>query len=174
MNDKLKKIIFDKLYQDLKNVEIIPYNDSIWFINRENTYWYFEYIKSGTLRWRYIFFNPFFHLFSLEKDDYQPIIAEWVEEVLNCKINTTSDGPGVGNAGVEEVLNCKINTTLHRYNRCQVQVEEALNCKVNTTIQSSSFFLPKVEEVLNYKVNTTVIPEFVFVETLEAVLNQNK
>ena len=43
MEPKLKKIIFDKLYNDLKNVEIIPYQNSIWFIDRENKFWYFEY-----------------------------------------------------------------------------------------------------------------------------------
>ena len=151
MNDKLKKIIFDKLYMDLKNVEIIPYNDSIWFIDRENKYWYLEYEKSGFLWWNYRFFSKFFILFSLE-DDYQPIIAEWVEEVLNCKINTT-------------VLDRLVN---------QRRVEEVLNCKVNTTFKVLQDYKVRVEKVLNCKVNTTVIPEFVFVETLEAVLNQNK
>ncbi len=90
ISDKLKKVIFKKLYEDLSHVEIIPYQNSIWFIDRKNEYWYFEYEKSGTLWWRYYFFEGFFNLFSLELDDYQPIISEWVEEVLNYKVETPS------------------------------------------------------------------------------------
>ena len=41
ISERLKKVIFDKLYNDLFNVEIIPYNN-IWFIDRDNKYWYFE------------------------------------------------------------------------------------------------------------------------------------
>jgi hypothetical protein len=89
MNDRLKNIIFKKLYEDLSNVEIIPYNNSIWFIDREKKHWYFEYEKSGILWWRYDFFKNFFNLFSFEKNDYEPIISEWVEEVLNYKVETT-------------------------------------------------------------------------------------
>ena len=47
MNQNLKKIIFKKLYQDLSNVEIITHNESIWFIDRENKYWYIIYEKNG-------------------------------------------------------------------------------------------------------------------------------
>jgi hypothetical protein len=93
MNDKLKQIIFNKLYEDLKHVEIIPHNESIWFIDRENKYWYFEYEKSGRLWWRWKFFEDFFLLFSIEYEEYQWIIAEWVEEVLNCDVKTTGFMP---------------------------------------------------------------------------------
>ena len=86
ISDRLKKFIFKKLYEDLSHVEIIPYKDSIWFIDRENEHWYFEYEKSGTLWWRYHFFESFFNLFSLEFKVYQSIISEWVEEVLNYKV----------------------------------------------------------------------------------------
>ena len=125
MNDKLKKIIFDKLYMDLKNVEIIPYNDSIWFIDRENKYWYLEYEKSGILWWNYRFFSKFFILFSLE-DDYQPIIAEWVEEVLNRKVGITQF-KFVFNKELEDVLNCKVNATRGIVHLTQRRVEKVLN-----------------------------------------------
>ena len=88
MNIKLKEIIFNKLYEDLKHVEIIPYYNDIWFIDRENKYWYLRYQKSGDLWWRWEFFNSFFKLFSAERDEYEWVIAEWVEEVLNCKVET--------------------------------------------------------------------------------------
>ena len=45
VTDKLKQLIFKRLYKELGNAEIIPYNDSIWFIDRDRTYWYFELTK---------------------------------------------------------------------------------------------------------------------------------
>ena len=90
MNIIIKKRIFDKLYNDLKDVEIIDCGDSIWFVDREKKYWYLEYEKSGYLMWRQQFFYNFFLLFSMERSQYEQVIAEWVEEVLNCKVDTTS------------------------------------------------------------------------------------
>ena len=56
ISEKLKSVIFDKLYQDLKHCEIIPYDGSIYIIDRDNKFLYFEYDKGGTLWWRYDFF----------------------------------------------------------------------------------------------------------------------
>jgi hypothetical protein len=90
MNIRLKKRVFDKLYNDLKHAEIIDCGDSIWVVDREKEYCYLKYEKSGDLWWRYKFFNNFFLLFSMERSQYERVIAEWVEEVLNCKVGTTS------------------------------------------------------------------------------------
>ena len=92
VSERLKQIIFKQLYKELSNVEIIPYRDSIYFIDRDKKYWYFEYEKSGELWWRYDFFTSFFLLFSLEPNDYQKIMGDWVEEVLNCKVDSTNFG----------------------------------------------------------------------------------
>jgi len=92
MNIRLKKRIFDKLYNDLKGAEIIDCGDSIWFVDRDKEYWYLQYRKSGLLFWRYQFFNNFFTLFSMEESKYERVIADWVEEVLNCKVDSTAYG----------------------------------------------------------------------------------
>jgi len=89
MNIRLKKRIFDRLYEVLKDAEIIDCGDSIWFIDRDKEYCYLEYEKSGKLWWRYPFFNNFFLLFSMQQYEYERVIADWVEEVLNCKVDTT-------------------------------------------------------------------------------------
>ena len=89
MNIRIKKRIFDKLYEDLKYAEIIDCGDSIWFVDRDKEYWYLQYEKSGDLLWRYKFFNNFILLFSMEQYEYEQVIADWVEEVLNCKVDTT-------------------------------------------------------------------------------------
>ena len=106
MNTRLKKRIFDKLYEDLKHAEIIDCGSSIWFIDRDKEYWYLEYEKNGTLWWRYDFFTNFFLLFSMERSNYERVIAEWVEEVLNYKVDTTTAMGKRSVLRVEVVLNC--------------------------------------------------------------------
>ena len=78
ITDKLKQLVFKRLYKELRNVEIIPYNNSIWFIDREKEYWYFEFEKNGMLWWRYGFFTNFFEIFSLSNTDFEPILSAWV------------------------------------------------------------------------------------------------
>jgi hypothetical protein len=152
MNDKLKKIIFNKLYDDLKHVEIIPHNESIWFIDREKQYWYLEYKKSGSLWWRWQFFSIFFPLFSIEYDEYQWIIAEWVEEVLNCRVMTPNWRSSLDSIMVEEVLNCRVMTPEDKINYYNALVEEVLNCKVITPEHWLINRRTLVEKVLNCKV----------------------
>jgi len=168
IHDKLKKIIFNKLYKDLSHVEIIPYEDSIWFIDRENKYWYFEYQRPDILWWRFGYFNDFFTLFSLEREEFQWIISEWVEEVLNCKVNTPMKGGVYINGEVEEVLNCKVNTPATVLIEKSIKVEEVLNCKVNTPYQQLHVHSELVEEVLNCKVTK---PNFASTNLLNLVDN---
>ena len=173
MNNKLKQIIFDKLYEDLKHVEIIPHNESIWFIDREKQYWYLEYKKSGSLWWRWQFFSIFFPLFSIEYDEYQWIIAEWVEEVLNCKVMTPYRTGDCSAGTVEEVLDCKVMTPRNQNEVNPHLVEEVLNCKVITSETPIHIQSRKVEEVLNCKVIT---PEHWLINRkplVEKVLNCN-
>jgi len=127
MHPRLKKIIFNKLYEDLKHVEIIPYKDSIWFIDREKKYWYLQYEKLGYLRWRFDFFTNFFRLFSMDKSEYERVIADWVEEVLNSKVDTTFRSIIFSNFTVEEVLNSKVDTTKYLSWVTNNKVEEILN-----------------------------------------------
>ena len=104
VSDKLKQLIFKHLYKELGNAEIIPYKDSIWFINREEKYWYFEFENTGTLYWRYSFFPSFFTIFSLEREDFEPILASWVEEVLNSKVSETFEIDSTQKRKVKKVL----------------------------------------------------------------------
>ena len=158
MNERLKRIIFNKLYEDLSEVEIIHYRDSIWFIDRKEIYWYFEYENSGVLYWRYKYFTDFFTLFTLEPNECQSIMSEWVEEVLNCKVRSTGKIlRRFSKAEVEEVLNCKVRTTRRYIGIRGAVVEEVLNCKVRTTT-AEGFYAnsAKVEEILNCEVNTII------------------
>jgi len=155
VTDKLKQLIFKHLYKELGNVEIIPYKDSVWFIDRENCYWYFQLSKDGCLFWRYSFFPSFFSIFSLEQSEFEPIISSWVEEVLNHKVSTTVFVPFADTRMVEEVLNHKVPTTIGFDYSTESLMEEVLNHKVSTTIPGTTQFVSMVEEVLNHKVSET-------------------
>ena len=168
--DNFQKLIH--LQSRLGNCEIIPYKSSIWFINRENKYWYFELEEGGTLWWRYHFFIPFFDMFSMSPDDFKSVLSSWVEEVLNCKVVTTDYLRGQIPKQVEEVLNCKVVTTsLYSHSRNNA-VEEVLNCKVVTTSLYSYSRNNAVEEVLNCKVVTSGGVETSLHWSVEEILNQ--
>jgi hypothetical protein len=115
MHERLKRIIFKKLDQDLGHAEIIVDDDkSIWFIDRDNMYWYLELKISGYLLWRYQFFEDFFPMFGLERKEYEPVIAGWVEEVLKRGVSSTMVGDIFTFMEVEEVLNRKVVSTVRR------------------------------------------------------------
>ena len=174
VTDRLKQLIFKQLYRELGNAEIIQYKDSIWFINREEKYWYFEFEKAGTLYWRYSFFPSFFTIFSLERDDFEPILTSWVEEVLNHKVSTTEREILRQMNGVEEVLNHKVSTTVRTYPSNYSLVEEVLNHKVSTIESNENFVGVMVEEVLNHKVSRTDMDVFRNYNGVEEVLNNTQ
>jgi hypothetical protein len=152
MNERLKRIIFKKLDQDLGQAEIIvDDNKSIWFIDRANKFWYLELRSSGTLWWRYTFFKDFFPLFGLERIEYEPVIAEWVEGVLKRGVSSTIPG-GVGEGmQVEGVLKREVSSTGGTRLGLVEEVEEVLKRGVSSTRNRKNRILREVEEVLNNK-----------------------
>ena len=156
MNERLKRIIFKKLDQDLGQAEIIvDDNKSIWFIDRANKFWYLELRSSGTLWWRYSFFRDFFPLFGLERLEYEPVIAEWVEEVLKRGVSLTLSGFPLMDVGVEEVLKHEVFSTLQSKIDYQNQVEDVLKRGVSSTNPNAYLNNLRVEEVLKRGVSST-------------------
>jgi hypothetical protein len=187
MNPRLKKIIFSKLNEDLSKVEIIlSENQSIWFIDRANKYWYFELEKSGKLWWRYEFFTNFFPLFCLEIDEFQPLLSEWVEGILNRGVSSTRHPGANAYDQVEGILNSGVSATgdlgmgriatvegvlNHGYRKGSRKVDEVLNHKVVTTEYCGIIPSYDLEEVLNREINELDGGELLDVSTLEKVLN---
>jgi hypothetical protein len=151
VSDKLKQLIFKHLYKELGNVEIIPYKDSVWFIDRENCYWYFQLSKDGCLFWRYSFFPSFFSIFSLEQSEFEPIISSWVEEVLNHKVSTTVFVPFADTRMVEEVLDSKVSETFEVDAAQKRKVKKVLDSRVSTTEFIFNSRHCEVKDVLNNK-----------------------
>ena len=157
MNERLKRIIFKKLDQDLGQAEIIvDDNKSIWFIDRANKFWYLELRSSGTLWWRYSFFRDFFPLFGMERQEYEPVIAEWVEEVLKRGVSSTYIEGDNLEVLVEEVLKHGVFSTLQSKIDYQNQVEEVLKREVSSTLHREfSLMDGGVEEALKRGVSST-------------------
>ena len=157
MNERLKRIIFKKLDQDLGQAEIIvDDNKSIWFIDRAKKYWYLELRSSGTLWWRYSFFRDFFPLFGMERLEYEPVIAEWVEEVLKRGVSSTYIEGDNLEVLVEEVLKREVFSTLQSKIDYQNQVEEVLKREVSSTLHREFPLMDGgVEEALKRGVSST-------------------
>ena len=149
VSDRLKKFIFDKLYKELSHLEIIPYDNSLFFIDRKEKYWYLELENNGTLYWRFGFFSEFFLPFSIESPVYVKIISDWVEEVLNHKVSTTTNVDGTYFLKVEEVLNHKVSTTYLLRHAIHAQVEEVLNCKVSEIASVDGIIPPFIDKILD-------------------------
>ena len=156
MNERLKRIIFKKLDQDLGHAEIIvDDNKSIWFIDRANKFWYLELRSSGTLWWRYSFFRDFFPLFGMERLEYEPVIAEWVEEVLKRGVSLTVMQWRILGPGVEEVLKREVSSTLQSKITYQNQVEEVLKRGVSSIQRNHMNDCDELEEALKRGVYST-------------------
>ena len=171
MHPGLKKIVFRKLNQDLSKVEIIlSENQSIWFIDRANKYWYFELEKSGKLWWRYEFFTEFFILFCLKIDEFQPLLSEWVEGILNYEVNTTTDLCLPRPTAVEGILNYGVNTTDGALTVSDNMVEGVLNHEVKATMPKNNRSIG-VEGIFDSNINMTPRSGHRLHSTVEGILN---
>ena len=174
VSNRLKEVIYKKLYSELSHLEIIEYKNEIWFIDREDRRWYFIYNTNGTMWWKYGFFCNFFEFFSItERDKFGPILSSWVEEVLNCRVTTTSKIPHFRENQVEEVLNCRVDTTFSHHRFHFYWVEEVLNCRVDTTTGNLHPYKLSVEEVLNCRVEKTPFLDGGLGIKVDEVLNSN-
>ena len=86
-NKRLQKLIYDKLIDDLSGVIYHPHGRDLWFINFETKEWYFQYSNTGQLWYNQIFFKSYFTIFSLYGSDYQKILKNWFENVVNLPVN---------------------------------------------------------------------------------------
>ena len=182
MSPKLKKLIVKYLIKDLMSVEIIYYRDSVWFIDREQKYWYFEYHKTDKhLWWRWSHFQSALKIFSMNGEENQSIFGELVNMILNKKQNLETKYPDkvfktVGSIinfkeEVKEVLNHEVKTSLCGEYGLFGMMEEVLNCEVETTNRVRQRRYEIVEKVLNNEVKTTAGEVLSLPATLEEVLN---
>jgi hypothetical protein len=130
--DKFKQGFINLIENELNKCEIIynPNTKGIWFVNREEKYWYLEYkVESNYLWWRYDFFKSYIDLLSMTSEVFTEVISEWVENKLNGKVDTTKSLNFPNGLAVEDTLNLKVDKIQSRWENFGVRVEDTLNLK---------------------------------------------
>ena len=167
ISKKLKKLIFKYLLKDLYKVEIIYYRDSVWFIDRENRHWYFEYHKVDKhLWWRWSHFTTALTIFSMGAEQEQHLFGELVNMILTKKQKLEAKYPNKVFKTVGSVMNFEDNDEVVTKNEIKTTdgygwkpkpvVDEVLNCEVKTTPIEHLTTLMEVDEVLNFEVEKTL------------------
>ena len=173
LSEKLKKLLIRDIEEINSKCQIYynPNTKSIWFINPETKFWYFEYSLDGDLWWRYTGFNIFKDLYRMDDKTFDDIISEWVEEALNCKVVGTLSMLNPPEGTVEETLKCKVLTTSFSTYISNNRVEETLKCKVLTTDYCLFKRFNQVEETINFKVLTTQSQPLSRLQRVEETIN---
>ena len=89
-NEKLQKLVFDKLTRDLNNTIYHPHGQEIWIINFDTKEWFFEYHNDGVLWYNQKIFSVNLPLFSLTNSENQKFLKIWFEKKLNLTVNKIS------------------------------------------------------------------------------------
>lgn len=89
-NKKLRKFIFQRLFNEISGKIYYPYGKDIWILDLEEVNWYFQYDSEGKLHYNPKFFDDFFYFFSLEQKEYQILLKKWVESSFGHPINQIS------------------------------------------------------------------------------------
>jgi hypothetical protein len=169
VSDKLKQIIFNELYTQLKDVEIIPYNGSLWFINRDEKYWYLELNPNNHLWWRYSFFVDFFQLFSLEIKEYEPLIREWIESILNHKISKIT----IGHYGCRQLLEQMLDCNIESSNHSEYNIDFISNYNILTTGGNGFHYNKLFDNVLETtKIESSSFAKVTLTKNIDIILNQ--
>ena len=172
--EKFKQGFIKQIEKELNKCEIIynPNTKGIWFVNREEKYWYLEYkVDTNYLWWRYDYFRMFMELFCMDGNVFREIISEWVENKLNGKVDSTTSKGLILKGMVEDTLNCKVDTTKSLNFPNGLAVEDTLNCKVLSTYRLIGNENERVEDTLNCKVESTKKSGFIKSDLVEDTLN---
>jgi GMP synthase PP-ATPase subunit len=89
------------------------------------------------------------------REEYEPVIAEWVEEVLKRGVSLTKSPLSERLTMVEDVLKRGVSSTLQSKIAYQNQVGEVLKCNVSSTFGSKTANILGVKEVLKREVYST-------------------
>lgn len=90
LNSRLKKIIYERLRDDLGTKIVHPYGSDIWVLDEETKNWFFIVESKGDLWFHQTYFNNFFPLFSMGSTQYSKILKEWIEKVLEIRLKNCS------------------------------------------------------------------------------------
>lgn len=89
-NKKLRKFIFNRLFDELSDKTYYPYGSEIWVLDFAENDWYFQYSNNGRLYYNRKFFDSFFRIFSLNQSKYQKLLKFWFENNTEHQVNSIS------------------------------------------------------------------------------------
>lgn len=89
-NERIQKLVFNKLNRDLDNTIYHPHGQEIWIINFETKEWFFEYHNDGQLWYNQKIFSVNLPLFSLTNSENQKFLKIWFEKTLDLTVNKIS------------------------------------------------------------------------------------
>lgn len=89
-NKKLKKFVFDRLFDELYNKTYYPCGTDVWILDFNDNEWYFQYSSNGVLNYNRKFFDSFFRIYSFDQSQYQKILKNWFETTTEYQVNHIS------------------------------------------------------------------------------------
>jgi len=183
LNPILLKNVIEKLIKSIMSAEIIKFKDSIWFIDREKKFWFFEFDKgSKHLWWRWHHFTSELKIFSIneESENARYIFIELFSKIIKRKKFIESKY-GVNLLTVSDVMNFYIQENIKQDDNSKIEtgtrevprvgMEEILNQEVKTADLSMDIFGDLVEDVLDQEVVETVDKGWYFDKQIDEVLS---
>jgi hypothetical protein len=84
-----KEMIFDIINEAVQGADLYEHEGSLWLIFTDDKEWVIKLNKEGSLLYNYDFFNSVFKYLSLDVDENQHYIIEWVEDTIKNGIKYT-------------------------------------------------------------------------------------
>lgn len=90
IHPKLKKLITEKIDEDLLKKRIVTYKDEFWILETENTNWFLYFDATNSVYYNQKFFQTYRDVFSVNSSQLSTIIREWVENRLGVRVTCVS------------------------------------------------------------------------------------
>jgi IS30 family transposase len=90
IHPNLKKIIWDKIHEDLKPKNIIGWKNELWVLDLDSKEWYITITSEGTTHYNQEFFKLYNNLFSVSGKELSPILKEWLEKKFEVRLTNVS------------------------------------------------------------------------------------
>lgn len=131
MNPKLEKIIFSKLFEDLKDKNIVCWKNEFWILDIETTDWYLCVVSQGSSWFNQDFFKTYTNLFSLSNKELSSILKIWVEDIFKVRVHQLSRRQSNMTYIIDGMLRSKKNkwSLNERYGFSYEVVKKFLNLK---------------------------------------------
>jgi hypothetical protein len=117
LNTRLKKLIGDKITQEVGKGIYLPVENTLWILNLDELNWYFQYENNTILYYNNLKFEPLLRYFSLEKREVNSILKEWFYESFGLSVSSISKKNSNYSYFVDDLINKKRKTSGWKINQ---------------------------------------------------------